>query len=111
MNGCPWVPPIYGAFNLPDTQIAKKLDECQECDVLISHGPPMGILDINMHHKTCGSPAMLEAVIRLKPKIHCYGHIHNRGGQVMKSDDTIFVNASMNYGQMKPPKEYIELEI
>ena len=32
---------------------------------------------------------------RIKPKIHCFGHIHEEGGKSMVIDSTTFVNASI----------------
>jgi len=60
-------------------------------DVLISHGPPDTILD------DCkGSWALLDAVNRVKPKIHIFGHIHGGYGIYQRSEhSTTFINASL----------------
>ena len=46
-------------------------------DVLITHGPPMGILDTNYEGLHCGCE-MLEIAIkdRIKPRVSIFGHIH-----------------------------------
>lgn len=56
-----------------------------DTDVLITHGPPMGILDVpigpsgNMgQHVGCWD--LMEAVKRVKPKVHIFGHIHQQKG-------------------------------
>ena len=47
-----------------------------EVDVLITHGPPKGILDNGN-----GSVALREAIEMRKIRKHIFGHIHECGGQ------------------------------
>lgn len=64
-------------------------------DVLITHGPPYGILDSvpgEAHHQGC--PELLKAVKRVKPKLHVFGHVHTGYG-LYQSADTLFVNAAL----------------
>lgn len=61
-------------------------------DVLITHGPPLGILDTTHDGKSVGCADLLESVQKLKPKIHAFGHIHESYG-VVEVDDIRFVNA------------------
>ena len=53
----------------------------EEVDVLITHQPPLGILDGigNIHY---GSVKLLNRVAIVKPKLHLFGHAHNATGQV-----------------------------
>lgn len=62
-------------------------------DVLITHRPPLGILDGtgNVHF---GSASLLDRVASVKPKLHLFGHIHNAKG-LMVLHDTCFCNASL----------------
>lgn len=60
--------------------------------VLISHIPPYGILDRT--DNSYGNPDLLQAVLRIKPAYHLFGHIHGAYG-MEKVNDTIFVNASL----------------
>ena len=56
---------------------------CQGCDVLVSHYPPYGVLDMCYNDKSAGSPGLKKAVERLKspPHLWLFGHIHEaRGG-------------------------------
>lgn len=58
-------------------------------DVLITHGPPNGILDAGM-----GDDELAFRVSKIKPKVHCFGHIHGQAGS--KSHDGITcINAAM----------------
>lgn len=73
-------------------------------DVLITHGPPKGILDLSYdkNHKLeyCGDSALLKSVFDTNPKYHIFGHIHNSKGClnsgriVLSNYDTIFMNTS-----------------
>ena len=66
-----------------------------DTDILITHGPPYGILDRSpeeSEHQGC--PELLAAVKRTKPKLHVFGHVHGAYG-VHVSDDTTFVNAAL----------------
>src|SRR5689334_8867342 len=48
-------------------------------DVLITHGPPWGIMDRNIKGDLCGSKALYDHVFRVKPRVHVFGHIHEGG--------------------------------
>jgi predicted phosphodiesterase len=50
-------------------------------DILITHGPPYGILD-EVSGKPQGCPELLSLIKRLKPKYHLFGHIHENYGTV-----------------------------
>jgi len=64
-------------------------------DVLITHGPPYGILDTapgSEFHSGCRE--LFDAVMRLKPRLHVFGHVHGAYG-VFHTHDTTFVNAAL----------------
>jgi Icc-related predicted phosphoesterase len=95
--GSPWQPEFFDwAFNLPR---GKKLEEKWEMipndtDVLITHGPPMYILDYTLRDMiNVGCLALYNKVIQIKPKLHVFGHIHEGYG-IKEQDGTMFVNAS-----------------
>ncbi len=79
-------------------------------DILITHGPPQGILDTTIHGSQVGCADLLEHVFRVKPKVHLFGHIHEGYGQVT-IDDILFVNASTLNVNYKPVNEAIVLEL
>ncbi|KAF2749225.1 Metallo-dependent phosphatase [Sporormia fimetaria CBS 119925] len=58
-------------------------------DVMMTHGPPGGILDKACSGEHVGCPFLLLAARRCKPKIHCFGHIHEGWGakRVVWKDD------------------------
>ncbi len=80
-------------------------------DVLVTHGPPRGYHDWSDYGKEhCGCDDLLEAVKRVRPKVHVMGHIHGaRGSSVLThaSDRcTLMFGASVcneGYAPVNPP--------
>jgi Icc-related predicted phosphoesterase len=94
--GTPVTPMYGGAFGLSRAKDRKKLyaQIPLDTDVLISHGPPFGILDadpVSGLHQGCHE--LLDVVIELRPKLHVFGHIHTASG-VFQTEQTTFVNAA-----------------
>ncbi len=71
----------------------------EEVDVIITHGPPMGILDETLLGKNVGCEDLLYHVGIRKPKIHCFGHIHGGYGGYESEDKRLvgikFINCSV----------------
>ena len=69
----------------------------ENTDILITHGPPYGILDKNIRGKHCGCEELKEQVFKINPKLHVFGHIHEGYGSFEEKGIT-FINASqLNY--------------
>jgi predicted phosphodiesterase len=106
--GSPWQPWFYDwAFNLErGPQIAAKWAQIPAgIDVLITHGPPFGILDRTSRGDEVGCVDLLAAVQRVRPRLHVFGHIHEAHGR-LERNGCIFVNASNcseRYGPEQPP--------
>lgn len=62
-------------------------------DFLITHGPPLGIMDF-YNGLNLGSPSLLDEIRIKKPKYHISGHIHEQQG-IVKTKDTTFINVSL----------------
>lgn len=100
--GAPWQPRFFDwAFNVTrGVPIARKWALIPtDTDILITHGPPHGILDGVIDRWTGESAAvgceeLLPVIQRIQPRLHIFGHIHAGYGQV-KIDRTQFVNASI----------------
>ena len=94
--GSPWQPRFYDwAFNVDrGAAIAQKWDLIPEdVDVLITHGPPFGILDDTIQGQRVGCEDLYMKVTKVKPKYHIFGHIHyGYGTRIM--EDTTYINAS-----------------
>jgi len=65
-----------------------------DTDILMTHGPVFGILDMVVNEQHVGCKDLLEKVKELKPKVHVCGHIHEDYGTV-KRFGTKFINASV----------------
>jgi Icc-related predicted phosphoesterase len=87
-----------------DKHWSRSVDD--DVDILITHGPPKGILDIsedrNHNLENCGCNALKRHVItRIKPRLMLFGHIHNNkeiinaGTMKLSICDTIFSNGSV----------------
>ena len=71
-------------------------------DVLITHGPPYGILDqTTPGGKHLGCMELLKAVKAKKPRVHIFGHIHGGAG-TFENGDTQFINAAYLDEQYRP---------
>ena len=94
--GSPWQPEFFDwAFNLPrGVALAEKWALFpNDTDVLVTHGPPLGILDRTVHGEDVGCEDLARAVERVRPRLHVFGHIHESHGR-LERDGTTFVNAS-----------------
>lgn len=64
-----------------------------DVDILITHGPPRGILDETLRAKHVGCPQLRERVSTLTSiKLHIFGHIHEGHG-THEDGRVLFVNA------------------
>jgi hypothetical protein len=53
-------------------------------DILVTHGPPSGILDQNARGQNIGCTQLLSTVIeRVQPRLHVFGHCHEAYGNVV----------------------------
>ena len=76
----------------------------QDTDILVTHTPPKGILDLSFDIggilEFCGCKALMRHVERVKPLYHIFGHIHtmkdiiNTGKRTIPDFQTTFINAS-----------------
>lgn len=80
--GSPYTPDFYNwAFMYPpkDGQYIWDIPH-KEIDILVTHGPPLGILD-RVARGNAGCPDLLDLVKKVKPKFHLFGHIHEAYGE------------------------------
>jgi len=74
----------------------------KDTNVLISHGPPMSILDKTIQGTHVGCANLFTTITeQLKLKLHVFGHIHNGYGVEVKNN-TMFVNAAICGEDYKP---------
>ena len=109
--GAPWVPELRQWAHYQDPlSLARKWAAIPEAtDVLVTHTPPFGILDRSTSGKQCGCPMLRERLKALRPRLHCFGHIHASAGMEVR-EGTAFVNASMvdrNYNVVRQPHVFV----
>ena len=95
--GSPVQPQFYNwAFNRKrGLEIQKHWDLIPDnTNILITHGPPFGILDINLEGQNVGCENLLAKVQKVKPSFHVFGHIHEGYGRI-KKDGIDFMNCSI----------------
>jgi Icc-related predicted phosphoesterase len=101
-----WFPEIHpecAAFTGNERHLENYFDKIpDDIDILITHSPPWGILDINKHKHECGSFALRSNIFRVKPKIHIFGHIHEQGGKTVDLATTKFYNVSIMDADYEP---------
>lgn len=111
--GSPWQPWFYDwAFNLPrGPEIAAKWAMIPAgIDVLMTHGPPAGILDLTSRGEPVGCEDLQRELLRIKPRLHVFGHIHEAYGQI-EVDGCRFVNACNCSERYKPVQAPIVIDL
>lgn len=103
--GSPYTPNFGNWYFMKDRgKIARYWEDLEKnIDVLITHGPPKGILDLTENRdyslEQCGDNALYKKVIQVKPKFHIFGHIHDfkdcKNTGMLKRGDTTFINAAL----------------
>lgn len=98
--GSPWTPLFYDwAFMLSEEELAAKWELIPSgVDVLVTHGPPHGILDRTNRDEDAGSRSLFDRAFELRPRLHVFGHIHEAAG-ITEIAGITFVNASTRMGR------------
>ena len=123
--GSPWQPPFYDwAFNLGSRGNPSAQEVWSniplDTNVLITHGPPAGILDwtydtmrkphylnndeydFGGRDNRKGCPVLREKIAELKQlKLHTFGHLHEAYG-FEERDGVMFFNAAINTREYEP---------
>ena len=118
--GSPYTPEFCGwAFNSTSSELQEKWKQIPEdAEVIITHGPPLGILDecppdypfYDSPGRRVGCKHLLERVLQIKPKLHVFGHIHHSYGQ-QNVNGIHFVNAAICNEQYWPSNPPIVFEL
>lgn len=106
--GMPWVPPFGRWWFMAgkgerEIYINRIPDDI---DVLITHGPPYGVLDETMLGEKAGCPILARRVLEIAPMVHCFGHIHEGTGQTNFRGEwktTRCINAAQGLQTMEIP--------
>ena len=112
--GSPVQPWFYNwAFNRKDDEINKHWDLIPlDTQILLTHGPIKGYLDLTKHGDSAGCPRLREKIGELKElKMHCSGHIHEGYGKYVTDNGVTLVNASIVDYYYEPVNEPILVEL
>lgn len=97
--GSPWCPgereimQHWGFYIEDDAERMQKFTLIpNDTDVLITHTPPLGILD-KVKNRHLGCPSLLTRVEEIEPKFHVFGHVHESAG-IEEHSNTTFINVS-----------------
>lgn len=82
--GSPYTP-TFGStwsYNKARSKLGRMWDQLpNDIDVLLTHGPPLGILDLSENRdyslEMCGDRGLLTYIKKSNVKYHLFGHIHN----------------------------------
>lgn len=99
--GAPWCPELSGfAYYLSDADLAERWKRIPTgIDILITHTPPFGILDLSTRKDVhLGCRFLRGELKRIRPRLHVFGHIHASHG-TMEEDGSLFVNAAVVGGR------------
>ena len=95
--GSPITPFFYNwAFNRHrGDDISRYWDQIPaDTNIIITHGPPLSILDRTTQGLNVGCEDLLHKIQEVKPKFHIFGHIHEAYGQI-ENESTHYINASV----------------
>ncbi len=94
--GSPWTPPFMQWHFMANEQRLAALYEAMPStvDVLVTHGPPYGVLDPGWQAAHVGSTALASAVSGRTVQHHVFGHLHAAGGRMVQQGHTTFYNVA-----------------
>ncbi len=111
--GSPWTPVFFDWWFMAEENKLQDiyLQMPVNLDVLITHGPPYGILDPGYQADHVGSHSLLDAINSRNVKHHVFGHLHGAGGQNLTSNNTQFHNVAACNDAYKLKNNPLEFEI
>mmetsp|Transcript_14582 Transcript_14582/g.26150 ORF Transcript_14582/g.26150 Transcript_14582/m.26150 type:complete len:291 (-) Transcript_14582:2-874(-) len=115
LYGSPWQSqwegdPVFETYLPEGPDLAAKWDRIpSDIDILATHSPPRGKYDKFLDGKAIGSTSLMKAVKnRIRPKVHCYGHVHPGrtvnmiAEQSHSGTETLFVNGAICDNDLNP---------
>ncbi len=92
-GGIPITPFGSWSYDFSEDEAFDLLRDCPSGGVLISHSPPLGVLDGSSDGHRLGSQAVRETILIKKPILVVCGHIHGSAGQIDCIGETTVINA------------------
>lgn len=95
----PWTPTFGNwAFMRSSAALDNKWQEIDDdCDIVVTHGPAYGCLDMTERGERVGCKALDQRIREKNPKYHLFGHIHEDYGNtfgVSPEGSTVYANCS-----------------
>jgi len=81
-----------------------------DVDVLVTHGPPLDVLDLCPDGSRVGCADLARRVGEVRPALHVFGHIHHAHGTAVRGN-TMFVNASICTEEYRPTNDPICVDL
>ncbi|EHK20189.1 uncharacterized protein TRIVIDRAFT_155150 [Trichoderma virens Gv29-8] len=76
-------------------------------DIVVTHGPPHGIMDMSPEKKRIGCPQLFAAVAKAQPRIHCFGHAHDGWGAKMVTWRSHISETPSHFTDIDNDKSYV----
>jgi len=94
--GSPHTPRSFRQAFMPEAQDLRRFRRQIPSgpDVLITHGPPRGVLDRIPRGPALGCELLRDELPRVRPGLHVFGHIHEQAG-TERVGETLHVNAAV----------------
>lgn len=94
MSPCYNIPSIAGFWR---GMTVRSEDECsafagipEGTDIIVSHCPPLGVLDTAADGTHIGSAALYDKIVEVRPKLVICGHVHESPGKAMVGDTWVY---------------------
>lgn len=81
------------SFDLSEERAGELLRTCPPRGVLVSHSPPLGVLDVDSSRRHLGSRSVMGTVEQRHPRLVVCGHIHASAAHSVVHGITTIVNA------------------
>lgn len=121
--GMPWTPTFCDWHFMAGPE--KRKEKCDliphDIDILVTHGPPYGILDQESGGEHCGCRFLRSTIERIQPRLHIFGHIHEgyghevmlHTGDATNGDDryTHIYNVAIMNEDYEPVNKPTEIEL
>ncbi|MEM0923379.1 MAG: metallophosphoesterase [Pseudomonadota bacterium] len=110
--GASWVPDLSRwAFFADDPALRAAWARIpSDVDVLVTHTPPAGVLDVSSAGRVLGCAQLARRLDHLSPQLHCFGHVHASSGSLTRAATT-FANASSVNSQLEIARKPVVIDL
>lgn len=93
----------FESFDISEVDAAPLLAQGDCVDIVVTHSPPKGVVDVMDGRGSMGSVEVQKAIERLQPKLVFCGHIHDCWGQRGKigQSEVINLGPTVNWFEME----------